>query len=232
MLIRSIIFYILLYLWTILLGILYLPCLFLPISYFRGLAILWINGILKILFFTCNISYEIEGSENIPEHSVIIASKHQSAFETLILFKIIKNSIFIHKKELFFIPIFGFYLKKLNMIAINRKEGTKAMREMLNKAKEKITDGYSIIIFPEGTRKKPGDNPDYKSGIAGIYKELESKVLPVAVNSGNYWPKHTFVKKSGKIKIKFLKLIPSKLEKKEFLKKIEMYIESESKIIG
>ena len=80
------------------------------------------------------------------------------------------------------------------MIAINRNQGTKAIRKMLDEVKQKILNGYSIIIFPEGTRKKPGDPPDYKSGIAGIYRESNAQDLPVAVNSGHYWPKHTFIK--------------------------------------
>ena len=199
MLIRSIIFYFLLYMWTLSLGILYLPCLLLPIFYFRILANLWISGILQLLQLICGITYEVQGIENIPNYAVIVASKHQSTFETFLLFKLVKNSIFIHKRELFFIPIFGLYLKKSNMISINRNEGTKAMRKMLNKVIQSITNGYSIIIFPEGTRKKPGESPDYKTGIAGIYKESEAEVLPVAVNSGHYWPKHTFIKKPGKI---------------------------------
>ena len=214
--------------WTLFLGILCLPYLLLPNSFVRSLANLWISGILNILKLTCGITYEIRGRENIPNHSVIVASKHQSTFETFLLFRLIKNSIFIHKKELFFIPIFGFYLKKSNMIAINRAEGTKAMRKMLNEIKQSIVNGYSIIIFPEGTRKKPGESPDYKTGIAGIYKESEVEVLPVALNSGYYWPKHTFIKTSGKIIIKFLKPIPSQLEKSEFLKKIESAIEGET----
>ena len=99
---------------------------------------------------------------------------------------------------------------------------------MLNEAKQKILHGYSIIIFPEGTRKKPGEPPNYKTGIAGVYKKTAAEVLPVALNSGHCWPKHTFIKKPGKIIIKFLKLIPSQLEKSEFLKKIESVIEEET----
>ena len=114
------------------------------------------------------------------------------------------------------------------MIAINRSEGPTALRKILNEVKQRISNGYSIIIFPEGTRKKPGEPSDYKTGIAGIYKESEAEVLPVAVNSGHYWPKHTFIKKPGKIIIKFLKPIPAQLDKSEFLKKIESVIEEET----
>ena len=228
MLIRSIIFYFLLYFWTLILGIVCLPYLLLPNSYMRRVANLWIDGILKFLKFTCGITYEIRNKENVPNYTAIIASKHQSAFETLLLFRLINRSIFIHKRELFFIPVFGLYLKKSNMIAINRNQGTKAMRKMLDEVKQRILNGYSIIIFPEGTRKKPGDVPDYKTGIAGIYKESKIEVVPVAVNSGHYWPKNTFIKSPGKIIIKFLKPLPANLEKLEFLKKIESNIENET----
>ena len=114
------------------------------------------------------------------------------------------------------------------MISINRSEGTASMRKMLKEAKSKMSSGYSIIIFPEGTRKIPGEKPDYKTGFIGIYNETESEILPVAVNSGRYWPKHIFIKNPGKIIIKILKPIPAKLKKGEVLKKIESIIEEET----
>ena len=114
------------------------------------------------------------------------------------------------------------------MISINRLDGPNAIRKIMNHVKEKIIYGNSIIIFPEGTRKKPGEPPNYKTGIAGIYKETEADILPVALNSGYCWPKHTFIKKPGKIIIKFLNLIPSKLDRLEMLKKIESVIEEET----
>ena len=197
MLFRSILFYFFIALWTVFMGIICFPFLILPTIYLRNPVNIWIIGILKLLKLTCNITYEINGLDKIPKKAVIIASKHQSAFETFAFFLHIKNSIFIHKKQLFWIPIFGQYLQKANMISINRSEGTKAMRTILKQAKQKILSGYSIVIFPEGTRKKPGDIPDYKTGIAGIYQEAETEILPVALNSGYCWPKHSFVKQSG-----------------------------------
>ena len=228
MLFRSIVFYIFLSLWTIFMGLICLPFLILPSFYLRKPVNIWIIGILKLLKFTCNITYEIRGIDKIPEKAVIIASKHQSAFETFVLFLHVKNSIFIHKKQLFLIPIFGQYLQKINMISINRSEGTKAMRSMLKQTKERILNGNSIIIFPEGTRKKPGESPKYKTGIAGIYKKVETEIIPVALNSGLCWPKHTFIKRPGHIIIKFLNLIPAKLKKKDLLNKIESTIEKET----
>ena len=219
MVIRSILFYSFLSVWTIFMGIICLPYLIISNVYIRKPINLWILGIFKLLEVLCNITHEIRGEENIPNHSILIASKHQSAFETFALFFYLKKSIFIHKTQLFFIPIFGQYLKKTNMISINRSEGTVAMRKMLKEAKSKMAAGCSIIIFPEGTRKIPGDKADYKTGFIGIYNETESKILPIAVNSGNHWPKHTFIKTPGKIIIKILKPIPEKLKKDEVLKK-------------
>ena len=228
MVIRSILFYVLLTLWTIFMGTICLPYLFVSYHYLRKPVNIWIKGIFKLLEIICNITFEIRGKENIPNYAVLVASKHQSTFETFALFLYLNKSIFIHKKQLFYIPIFGQYLMKAKMISIDRSKGSIAIRKMLNQAKLKISQGHSIIIFPEGTRKKPGENPDYKTGIAGIYKELKTEVLPVAVNSGHFWPKHIIIKKPGKIIIKFLKLIPSQLEKSEFLQKVESVIEEET----
>ena len=168
MVIRSILFYVLLALWTIFMGIICFPYLLVSYQYLRKPVNIWIKGIFKLLKTICNITYEIRGKENIPSYAVLVASKHQSAFETFALFYYINNSIFIHKRQLFFIPIFGQYLKKINMISINRSEGTIAMRKMLKQTKQKIQQGKSIIIFPEGTRKKPGELPEYKTGFYGI----------------------------------------------------------------
>jgi len=206
-------------------GIICLPYLFFSNSHIRKPINFWILGIFTLLESICNITHEIRGKENIPNNSVLIVSKHQSAFETFALFFYLNNSIFIHKTQLFFIPIFGQYLKKTNMISINRSEGTTAMRKMLREAKSKMAAGYSIIIFPEGTRKIPGDKPNYKTGFIGIYNEIESEILPIAVNSGHYWPKHTFVKTPGTIIIEILKPIPAKLKRDEVLEKIELVIE-------
>ena len=228
MIIRSILFYILLGLWTIFMGLISIPFLILPSAYLVYPAKIWIKGIFLLLKFVCKITHEIKGYNNIISESMLIASKHQSAFETFALFYYLPNSIFIHKKQLYWIPIFGQYLLKSNMISIDRKGGAKTMRQMLRQTKEKALKGYSIIIFPEGTRKKPGARPDYKSGFIGIYKEMGSKILPVALNSGKCWPKHTFLKKPGRITIKILPTIEANIEKNKILKNLEDIIEKET----
>ena len=228
MLVRSIIFYLLLSCWTIILGILCVPFLFLPSKYLHKPVLFWISGIFVLLKHICKITHEIRGKENIPDNAVLVASKHQSAFETFALYYYLPKPKFIHKKQLFLIPIFGQYLKKINMISIDRKTGTKSMRKMLKRTKNMVNMGYSIIIFPEGTRKKPGDKPNYKSGFVGLYREMKTEILPVALNSGNCWPKHTFIKKSGHIIIKFLPTLKTNIEKNRLLKNIETIIETET----
>jgi 1-acyl-sn-glycerol-3-phosphate acyltransferase len=225
MIARSLLFYLLLSLWTIFMGIICLPLLFLPSIYLNKPIRLWIFVIFILLEYICKITHEIQGQENIPHKAVLVASKHQSAFETFALFYYLHKGVFIHKNQLFWIPIFGQYLKKINMISINRKGGASTMRLMLKETKKRIGLGFSIIIFPEGTRKIPGETPDYKTGFIGIYKEIKTAILPVAVNSGYCWPKNTFLKKKGHIIIKFLPLIMANLDRKKILHEVEKKIE-------
>ena len=187
---------------------------------------MWIKGVFLFLRYICKITHEIRGSENIPNEPVIIVSKHQSAFETFALYFYFKNSFFIHKKQLFLIPIFGQYLMKSNMISIDRKGGAKTMRKILKEVKKKLDGGSSIIIFPEGTRKKPGEPADYKSGFVGIYNTTKRKLQPVALNSGLCWQKGLKIIKKGHIVIEFLPQIQIGLDKKEVLEKVENSIES------
>tara|TARA_Y100000590_G_scaffold462573_1_gene627047 strand:- start:37859 stop:38524 length:666 start_codon:yes stop_codon:yes gene_type:complete len=217
-------------LWTIFAGLAFSPFLLFPKERLYGPIYIWIKGILLMLKIFCGVSYTINGKEHvINNNSKIIASKHQSTFETLILFYLIKKPIFIHKYELFFIPIFGLYLKKLDMISIDRAFGIRSLKKVISKSKSKISDGFNLIIFPEGTRKKPNEPTDYKSGIAGIYKEIDTDVIPVALNSGLFWPKHTFKIKPGNIVMEFLPPINRGLSKTDFLKTLESRIENKTK---
>ena len=127
LILKSIIFYIFLIIWTVLMGVICLPFLILPSYLLKYPTKIWIKVIFIFLDIICNIKHKMEGLENIPNESVLITSKHQSAFETLALYYYLKDCFFVHKKELFFIPIFGQYLFKSNMVAINRDAGTRAM---------------------------------------------------------------------------------------------------------
>jgi len=231
LILKSIIFYISLVIWTVFMGVACLPFIFLPSNLLKFPTKLWIKVIFIFLNLICNIRHKIEGSENIPKESVLIASKHQSAFETFALYYYLSDCFFVHKKELFLIPIFGQYLFKSDMVAINRDGGTKAMRNMLQKVKSKLFSGSSIIIFPEGTRKLPGSKPDYKTGFIGIYNHTKRKILPVALNSGLCWPKQSWVLKNGIITIKFLPIINEGLDKKVILEEVQNRIETASNLL-
>jgi len=207
-------------------GVLSLPFLMLPSKYVRFPAKIWIKGIFICLRFICGLTYEIKGLKSLSEEPLIIVSKHQSAFETLALYYYLNKSFFIHKKQLFYIPIFGQYLMKSNMVSIDRAGQAKAMRKMISDVKKKLDEGSTIIIFPEGTRKKPREKADYKSGFIGIYNTSKRKLQPVALNSGLFWPKGVSIIKKGHIIIEFLSEIEVGLEKNTVLKKVEDSIES------
>ena len=152
MLLLTIIFYGALASWTILMGFLSLPFIFLPSKFITLPAKIWIKGIFICLKYICGVTHEIKGLNKLSDEPVIIVSKHQSAFETFALYYYLKKSFFIHKKQLFYIPIFGQYLMKHNMVSIDRSGQASTMRKMITEVKKKLDSGSTIIIFPEGTR--------------------------------------------------------------------------------
>ena len=232
LILKSIIFYISLVIWTVLMGIVCLPFLFLPSYLLKYPTKLWIRVIFVFLNLICNIKHKIEGLENIPNESVLIASKHQSAFETFALYYYLKDCFFVHKRELFFIPIFGQYLFKSNMVAINRDGGTKAMRDMLQKVQSKLSFGSSIIIFPEGTRKlRLVVNLIIKQVLLEFIIIQKEKSFLVALNSGLCWPKQSWVLKKGLITIKFLPTVDKGLDKKILLNEVQNRIETASNLL-
>ena len=229
MLLLTIIFYAALASWTILMGVLSLPFLCLPSKSIALPAKIWIKGILICLKYICGVTHEMRGLTNLSDEPVIIVSKHQSAFETFALYYYLQKSFFIHKKQLFYIPIFGQYLMKHNMVSIDRSGQASTMRKMITDVKKKLDSGSTIIIFPEGTRKKPGAKADYKTGFIGIYNTSKRKLQPVALNSGLFWQKGLKVIKRGHIIIEFLPQIDIGLDKKEVLNKVENSIELATK---
>jgi len=226
MLLLTIIFYVALASWTILMGFLSLPFLFLPSKSIALPAKIWIRGIFICLKYICGVTHEMRGLAHLSDEPVIIVSKHQSAFETFALYYYLKKSFFIHKKQLFYIPIFGQYLMKHNMVSIDRAGHASTMRKMITDVKKKLDDGSTIIIFPEGTRKKPRAKPDYKSGFVGIYNTTKRALQPVALNSGLFWQKGMSVIKKGHIIIEFLPPIEVGLDKKNVLIRVQNSIES------
>lgn len=177
---------------------------------------------LKVL---AGIKIEIRGQQYINQNSGIYAGKHESAVETYVLTNYLKKATFVMKKELTYIPIFGWAQALYGMIPINRAAGAAAMKDMLRHAQDKIAEGRPIIIFPEGTRRKPGQNPAYKPGVALLYQHLNLPVTPIASNTGFFWAKSSFRRYSGTIIFEFLPPINPGLNKQEFMEKLQNSIE-------
>lgn len=198
----------------------------------RGWALaclrVWLDIVLFGLKLFCGVSYEVRGREHLPRGGALIAAKHQSMFETLAFWKILDDPAIILKKELKALPVFGWYAMKLKNIAVDRSAGSKALRDMLKQARIRAAEGRQIVIFPQGTRVKPGVSESYKPGVAGLYSAMKVPCVPVALNSGQHWPGSGFVRTPGRIVIEFLPAIAPGLPKDEFMTTLETRIEEAS----
>ena len=159
---------------------------------------------------------EFRGLENIPDGGAIIAAKHQSALETFALLLPLSFPTYVVKRELTWIPLFGLYMIRAGMISVNRGGGSAALRSLLKRAETEATKGRQIIIFPEGTRRPPGAEPSYHYGVTRMYAGLKMPVVPVALNSGLFWPRRRFLRYPGTVAIEFLPPIAPGLPPKEF----------------
>lgn len=225
-LIRSLSFNILFMLWTFGLALVTAPILLLPVRFAGMVARLWARVSLALLHLTCGIRYEVRNRERLPTTPCIIASKHQSAWETIAFWALTDFPVFILKKELLKLPFFGWHLKKLGMVAIDRKAGAGALKQMIKDSKAALEKGYSLVIFPEGTRTAPGTRKAYQRGIAGLYRGLNVPVAPVALNSGKCWSRNAFVKYPGTVTVEFLPPIAPGLDADAFMQQLESDIEN------
>lgn len=174
----------------------------------------------------CGVTVEIRGRENIPKGGVIIAAKHQSAWETMALCAEMPDPTFILKRELLRVPMFGWYLQSAEQIAIDRSKGAEALARMMEKARIAMAQGRQLLIFPEGTRRKVDAEPAYRFGVAKLYSGLGVPCVPVALNSGLVWPKGSFWRPSGRIIMEYLEPLPPGLTEAEFFKAMQERIES------
>ncbi|TKT75287.1 1-acyl-sn-glycerol-3-phosphate acyltransferase [Aquamicrobium sp. LC103] len=162
----------------------------------------------------------IEGIENLPEGPFILAPKHQSFWDTIAFFPYLRDPVYILKRELTWIPFFGWYISKMKMIPIHRGSRSKALKDALRIARERMAEGRQLIIYPEGTRRAPGAEPAYKYGIVEIYAQLGVPVVPVAHVAGLFWPRRRFLRYPGVIHARFLPPIEPGLEKEAFLERL------------
>jgi len=177
------------------------------------------------------LDYRVEGLENLPKGRFMVASKHQSAWETLALHLIFPDPSIVLKKELLKLPILGRFIEKVGMVPIDRSGRASALKSMLIAARKWANIGRPIIIFPQGTRVTAGEKHNYHSGVFAVYRALKVPVVPVALNSGTFWSRKAFIKKPGIITVRVLSYIRPGMDRKEFMEKLEDVIETETELL-
>jgi 1-acyl-sn-glycerol-3-phosphate acyltransferase len=224
-LLRSVLFNVLFYANFLLQAVIFSPVLLLPERMFWPIGRFWVASSLWLHRSICRVDDDIQGIENIPPGGLIVASKHQSAWETLRLVQLFQRPSFVLKRQLLWIPLFGWYMWKARMIPVDRSKGAAAIPEMTEHARRAIAEGRQIIIFPEGTRRPPGAPPAYRRGVTRLYEALGAPCVPIALNSGIYWPRRSIVHRPGTIRVRVLPAIPSGLDPEVFAAALEATIE-------
>ena len=222
----SLLFNLAFYVWTATMLVICLPALALPRRTTFHCQRFWARGVLWLMRTTVGIDVEIRGQQNLPAGACIIAAKHQSAWDTLIWHLIVEDPAMIMKRELLAIPLYGWYSRKVGMIAVDRSGGAAALRRMLRQAKAAAAQQRPIVIFPEGTRTAPGETRPYQPGVVALYGHLDLPVVPVALNSGHFWPRRRFLRKPGTIQLEYLEAMPPGLERRPFVAALENRIEA------
>jgi 1-acyl-sn-glycerol-3-phosphate acyltransferase len=226
--IRSLAFVIAFYVWSLFWVLLISPLALGPRLWMVRSWRTWSLGIMLLLRVICDIKVELRGQEHIPLGRALIAPKHQCMFDVFAQFAWLRDSCFVTKKELMWIPFLGWYAYKGRMIVVDRSAQAAALRKMVADAKERFADERQLVIFPEGTRGEPGIPGDYKPGIAALYRELDVPVYPVATNAGVHWPAHGFLRRPGTIVYEYLQPIPPGLKRAEFMRVLQERIETAS----
>jgi len=225
---RSLLFNVGYYLWTALFLSIGLPVTLLPYPAVYRFGRMWVTVILWLSKALVGLSYRVVGLEHRVEGPAIYAVKHQSTWDTLVFPLYLHYPAYVVKRELILLPIFGFYLLRAGMIPVDRAGRASALKRMMRAAESRRDQGRDILIYPEGTRLPPGAHRAYQPGIAALYGHLDLPVVPVALNSGLFWGRRTFIKKSGIITLEFLPAIPPGLPRKQFMAELERRLEGAS----
>ena len=220
-LIYNLLFYALLVVWLIVA----IPTFAMPRPALMAVVRIWSRQNTSLLGVICKVRVEFRGIEKIPKGPLVVASKHQSMWETFALLQWFEQPLYILKRELTRIPLFGWYTMKAGNVAVDRSAGGRALLKMVRQASEEVRRGRQLIIFPEGTRKPVDAPPDYKPGVAQLYASCRESCLPVALNSGLFWPRRTFMRYPGTLVVEFLEPVPPGLPRDEFLTRISTAIE-------
>lgn len=223
---RSIAFNALFYLNTLVYLLIALPTFFMPYTAILAVAKSWGRTNLVLLRVVAGIKCEIRGREKLPAGPIIVAAKHQSAWETFSLLPLFDNPVFILKRELQWIPVFGWLTIKGRMVPVDRRKGAQALSAMIERARIELALKRQLIIFPEGTRRPAGAEPRYKYGVAHLYAAEGVPCVPIALNSGLFWPRRSILRYPGTVIAEVLDPIPPGLGKDEFFQRLQDELET------
>jgi 1-acyl-sn-glycerol-3-phosphate acyltransferase len=230
--VRSLLFNVFFYVFTALCSVVAMLLAIVWPSRLMKMARLWSVGWLYLYKLICGVRYEVNGIENMPDGTCIIAMKHQSIWESCAIFAIFGGPIFVLKSELMWVPIFGWVMKRMGCISIRRGAGRAALTNMIRGARAAVARGNQIVIFPEGTRSAPGAQASYKSGVSHLYTALQLSCVPVALNSGILWPRRRFLRPPGLITVSILPAIPAGLPRQKMLDQMILEIETGCQLLN
>src|SRR5438874_10373987 len=223
-LVFNVLFYLLLAFWVIVA----IPTYLMPRWAILNIARYWARSGIWLMRLICNTKVEYRGLEKIPKGPLIVASKHQSMWETFALLQFFEQPLFIVKRELKWIPFFGWYVIKTGMIGVERNARLRSLKNMTRRAGVQVRKGRQLIIFPEGTRRPVDAPPSYKGGVGQVYVDCAVTCLPVALNTGLFWPRRTFMRYPGTLVVEFLDPLPPRLSRIEFIVRVRTVIEDAS----
>ncbi len=228
---RSTIFNIAFYVWSALSAIAHIPTVAMPVGVLARGMWRWGRDINWLLRHLMGIEMEVRGAENLPAGPALVAAKHQSAWDTVIWLHLITWPAIVMKKELAWIPFYGQLCLKARMVLVDRSAGGRAMKKMIRDARAAVADGRKVVIFPQGSRAAPrastAEKP-YLPGVAGLYRALGVPVVPVATNSGVFWPRRAWLRRPGTIVVEYLPPIEPGLDRESFMARLEQVIETRS----
>ncbi|MDP3658808.1 1-acyl-sn-glycerol-3-phosphate acyltransferase [Phenylobacterium sp.] len=224
--VRSVAFVVAFYIWSVMCSLAMFPMLIAPRRWSMVAMAVWGRGIIALLGVICDVKVEVRGREHMPKGASVVAPKHQCMFDVFAQFAWLPDACFVMKRELGWIPFFGWYAHKGGMIPVDRAGHSAALKKLVADAKQRFAGHRQLLIFPEGTRQEPGAAGDYKPGIAALYRELDVPVHPVATNSGVHWPAHGYLRYPGTIVFEYLEPIPPGLKRAEFMRTLEERIET------
>ncbi len=225
---RAFLFNVIFWIWTPLLTVLYLPMLLVPWRAMYAAVTWWARTVMRLLDLLIGLEWEMRGRERLPAGGCIVAAKHQSAWDTISLPLWFDYPAVVLKRELFLLPVWGWHARHCGMISVDRSAGASALKRMVAEARARADDGRKIVIFPQGTRTAPGTKRAYLPGVAALYDRLDLPVVPVALNSGIFWGRRSFMKRPGRIVVEFLDPIPPGLKRPDFMAELERRIEEAS----